>query len=370
MSTTAPPTLSPRALGRATLARQLLLARETCTPLVAAERLGGLQAQLARPPHIALWSRLVGYTRDVLNSALHRRELVRATFLRGTLHIVSAADYLTQRAALQPILDAAIRSVLKDRADRLDIPRLLVDARRHLAAAPRTFEALRDLLTADTPDSDERAMGFVVRCLLPLVQVPTDAAWGFPAAAEFAAADTWLGKSPATDPDPRPLVRRYLAAFGPATVADVQTFTGLKSLRPVLDAMRPELITFRDERRRELFDLEAAPRPNPDTPAPPRFLPDFDSLVLAHEDRTRLIDDEHRPAIYLSKNLRVLPTFTLDGRIAGTWQSERKKAAATLTLTPFATLTKPKLKALEVEAFPLLAFLEQGASTHDIRVAG
>lgn len=363
-----PTTLSPRALGRATLARQLLLRREASPVVTAVERLGGLQAQLARPPHISLWSRLVDHTRDALNAALHRRELVRATFLRGTLHIVSAADFLAHRAALQPILDQAMRAVLKDRLDRLDTGKLLADAARHLAGGPRTFEALRDLLAADVPDADERAMGFVVRCLLPLVQVPTDDPWGFPGAAEFTAAAPWLGRPLASDPDPRPLVRRYLAAFGPASVTDVQTFTGLKSLRPVLDAMRPELLSFRDERKRELFDLPGAPRPDPDTPAPPRFLPDFDSLVLAHDDRGRLIDDAHRPAIYLSRNLRVLPTFTLDGRIAGTWQAERKKAAATLVLAPFAALGKPQRESLEPEALGLLRFLEPGATSLALRI--
>lgn len=366
-SPTAP--LSQRALGRATLARQLLLRREACTPVAAVARLGGLQAQLARPPHIGLWSRLADYTRDALNSALHRRELVRATWLRGTLHLVGAADFLAHRAALQPILDRAVRSILKDRADRLDIPTLLVDAQRHLAAAPRTFEALRDLLSAGAEDSDERAMGFVVRCMLPLVQVPTDAPWGFPGAAEFAAAEPWLGHPLATDPDPRPLLRQYLAAFGPASVTDAQTWTGLKSLRPVFESMRPELVTHRDDRKRELFDLPGAPLPDPDTPAPPRFLPDFDSLVLAHDDRARLIDDAHRPAIYLSKNLRVLPTFLLDGRVAGTWQSERKKATATLTLTPFAPIKKPLRGALDPEAHALLRFLEPDATTLDLRLA-
>lgn len=368
MSTPTAP-VSQRALGRATLARQLLLRREPCSPVAAVTRLAGMQAQLARPPHIGLWSRLADYTRDALNAALHRRELVRATYLRGTLHLVSAADYLAHRAVLQPLLDRAIRSILKDRADRLDIPTLLADARRHLAVAPRTFEALRDLLSAGVPDSDERAMGFVVRCMIPLVQVPTDAPWGFPGAAEFAAAEPWLNQPLATDPDPRPLIRRYLAAYGPASVADAQTWTGLKSLRPVFEALRPELLSLRDERKRELFDLPGAPLPDPDTPAPPRFLPDFDSLVLAHDDRARLIDDAHRPAIYLSKNLRVLPTFLLDGRVAGTWSCERKKAAATLTLTPFAALTKPARSALDPEAHALLRFLEPDATTFDLRVS-
>lgn len=364
---TATTTLSPAALGRATLARQLLLRREPCTPVAAVERLAGMQAQLPRPPHVGLWSRVASFTREALNSALQRRELVRATLMRATLHLVSARDYLQLRATLQPVLDRAMRSVLKDRVDRLDVPALLAAATRHLAAGPRSFEALRDLLAAGDPDCDERAMGYVVRCQLPLVQVPSDAPWGFPAAAEFTAAEPWLGRSIAADPDPRALVRRYLAAFGPASVRDAQTWSGLQGLRATFDALRPELLCLRDDRKRELFDLPDAPRPDAESEAPPRFLPDFDNLVLAHDDRRRLIDDEHRPAIFL-KNLRVLPTFTLAGRVAGTWQSERKKTAATLVLTPFAALTKPKRSALEPEALALLRFLEPDAASFDLRV--
>ena len=364
------PVLSPRALGRATLARQMLLARQRTTVLAAVERLVGMQAQLARPPHVGLWSRLHGFVREDLTGALQRRELVRATLMRCTLHLMSARDYVALRAVIQPVLDRAMKSVLRERTDGLGLPALISAARRHLQEKPRTFEALRDLLVEGDPEGDARAMGYAVRCLLPLVQVPTDTPWGFPAAADFALADEWLGQPiPTAEASPLALVTRYLAAFGPATVSDMQTWSGLQGLRESFEVLRPTLVTFRDDRGRELFDLPDAPRPPEDVEAPVRFIPDFDNLILGHDDRTRLISDEHRAAIFLP-NLRILPTFLVDGRVAGTWKVEAKKASATLVIEPFAAISRPARAALTEEGDALLRFLEPEAASFAVRVAG
>jgi len=210
-------------------------------------------------------------------------------------------------------------------------------------------------------------MAYAIRMHLPLVQVPTDDAWGFPAASDFALADDWLGKKIPTEEAPaHMLVRRYLAAFGPATPKDAQVWSGLQSLRAAFEELRPELVTFRDERKRELFDLPDAPRPDEDTPAPVRFLPEFDNLVLAHDDRTRVIADEHRPKVTL-KNLQVRATFLVDGFVAGAWKVERKKKTATLVLEPFGKLTKKTLTELEREGEALLRFVEEDAEARDVR---
>ena len=365
----AEPVLSQRALNRATLARQMLLARERTTALHAVERLLGLQAQLPRPPYVALWARVAGFAREELTGLVQRREVVRATLMRCTLHMMSTRDYLQLRPALVPALDRAMRGVLRERADRLDIPKLLAAAREHLAAGPRTFEALRDLLAGDDADSDARAMGYIVRCQLPIVQVPTGAAWAYPAAAEFVGTDSWLGGAPAWgDAGPQLLVRRYLAAFGPASVGDMQTWSGLAGLREAFEALRPGLRVFRDERGRELFDLPDAPRPAEDVDAPVRFIPDFDSLILAHEDRRRLIADEHRAAIFLP-NLRILPTFLVDGRVAGTWKVEAKKASATLVIEPFTPVPRAARAALTEEGDALVRFVEPEAASFAVRIA-
>ena len=363
MTSTAP-ALTTRQLNRALLARQMLLAREKTTALDAVGRLAGMQAQLARPPFIGLWTRLEGFRRDDLLGPLRDRQIVRVTAMRGTLHLMTAADYVELRGALQPGLTRGLQSALRDRAKGLDLDALEAEARLFF---PGTFDGFRAHLKKKDPQADERAMAYAIRLNLPLVQVPAEAAWGFPAAADFAMADAWLKKKVSTEPAPaHTLVRRYLAAFGPATPGDAQAWSGLQGLREVFEELRPSLVTFRDERKRELFDLPDAPRPPENTPAPIRFLPDFDNLVLAHDDRTRVIADEHRPKVTL-KNLQVRATFLNDGFVAGTWKVERKKKAATLILEPFGKMDKKTLAALEREGDALLRFAEEDAEMREVR---
>jgi len=199
--------------------------------------------------------------------------------------------------------------------------------------------------------------------------VPTEDRWAFPRVADFTLAETWLGRSPATAGAPDELVLRYLAAFGPATAADVQAWSGLQGVKAVLDGLRPRLLRFTDERRRELFDLPDAPRPDEATVAPARFLPEFDSLLLAHADRTRVISDEHRPAV-ITKNLRVRATFLVDGLVCGTWEIKRSRRAATLTIRPFRTLSGREAAELSDEAESLLRFTDGDVAAHEVTVAG
>ncbi len=358
--------LTSRALNRATLARQMLLAREKSSVIAAVERLMGLQSQWPRPPFVGLWSRLEGFQREDLATALQRRELVRASMMRGTLHVVSARDFQRLRPAIQPVLTRGMKSILRDRATALDVPALVAAARAFFEAEPRTFTELRDHLMTLHPTGDERAMGFAVRTHLPLVQVPTAATWAFPADADFAVAETFLGAPLGNDASPGALVLRYLAAFGPATVADAQAWSGLQGLREVMEALRPGLVALRDERGRELFDLPDAPRPDEDTAAPTRFLPEFDNLIVSRAD-ARFVAEEHRSSIFLSA-LRVLPTMLVDGCAAATWKTERKKAVAKLVISPFAALPKKTRAAVEEEASALLRFLESDARTFEIEI--
>ncbi|MBI5104604.1 MAG: AlkZ family DNA glycosylase [Solirubrobacterales bacterium] len=352
--------LSPRALNRATLARQLLLERAPLDAVEAVGRLGGLQAQEPRPPYLALWSRLEGFAREDLAGALREGAVVRGLLTRATLHVAGREDFLDLRGVLQPVLSAAMTGALRGRDGGLDLDALLPVARGLLEEEPRTFGELRALLAARFPGVDERALGYAVRTNLPLVMVPTADPWAFPRDARFAPADGRpRGAGPAG------LVRCHLAAFGPATAADVQRWSGLKGLAPVLDDLRDELVVVRDERGRELFDLPGAPRPGEDAPAPPRFLPDFDSLVLAHEDRSRVVPDAHRGAI-TTRNLRVRATFLWDGVVAGTWAVARKGRRATLTVAPFGSLPRRAKGALTDEAERLLAFAEPEASSRTV----
>ena len=353
--------LSRRALNRATLARQMLLRREKVKPATAVERLAGMQAQLARPPFIGLWSRIEGFRRDSLTRAIERREVVRATMMRGTLHLVSRDDFIRFRPVLQTMLSQGMKAALRDRANGLNADALVAAARERFDETPCTFDALRGHLRARFPKLDERAMGYIVRMQLPLVQIPAAGAiWAYPAAADFAVAESWLGEKLDGDDRPHTLALRYLAAFGPATLRDFQTWSAVAAAPGIVEELRPKLRTFRDERGRELLDLPKAPRPDEEEEAPVRFLPEFDSLLLAFADRTRVIADEHRPLIY-TKNLLVPATFLVDGFAAGTWKINRKKKLARLAVRPFGTLTKRARTALAQEGEALLRFVEEDA---------
>ena len=355
-------------LNRATLARQMLLSRQKTPVLGAIERLAGLQAQLARPPYIGLWSRVGGFQPEQLTRLARDRKVLRATLMRATLHVVSTRDYHVLRPTLQPMLSAAMHAVLKDRAKGLDLDGVTARARALLDERPQTFEELRAALLRAWPKADERAMGYYVRTHLPLVQVPdADQRWGWPGVAAFAVADSWIGKRVGEAADAKGLVLRYLAAFGPATVRDAETWSYLRGLGPAFEALRPKLRVFRDERGRELFDLPKAPRPPAATPAPVRFLPDYDNLLLGHLDRTRVVPEAHRARL-ATKNLRLPPTFLVDGRVAGTWRTERARAAALLVLEPFEALSRKARAELTEEGEALARFVESDAKTVEVRL--
>jgi Winged helix DNA-binding domain len=355
-------TMSGRAINRATLARQLLLERAELTPVEAVGRLAGMQAQEPKHPYVGLWTRLSEFSEEQLSAAVRDRALVRATLFRGTLHLLTPADYLRFRSTLGPVLENGL-NMLGDRAEGLDRAKVEAAARKLLAKEPLTFTEVRDALVRQFPDVNERALGFTTRMLVPLVMVPTEARWGYPANARFTPAEDWLGAKPHRAAVPGELVLRYLAAFGPATPADFQTWSGLPKAKPVFDEL--ELEVFTDENGKTLYDVPDAPRPEPDTPAPVRFLPEFDNLLLAHARRERVIADEHRPAVF-TKNLRIKSTYLVDGTVAGLWTAEKKRGVATLTLTPFGRLLKRTAAELEREGTALLRFIEPGAKKHEI----
>jgi hypothetical protein len=367
-----PPVLTRAQLNRATLARQLLLERANAVTVPqAVQRLGGMQAQEPKHPFIGLWSRLEGFEAEALRRALHDRAVVRATLMRSTLHLFTADDYAALRMSMQPPGSVSQR-VLGARSKGLDLEAVLPAATRLLQGDALAFDEIRARLQEEFPDVNDRALGYAVRTLLPLVMVPSDnARWGFDRIACFAPAGEWLRVplAPAGERGAQALARRYLGAFGPASAKDLQVWSGLRGMKAVLDGMRGELAVFTDERgRRELFDLADAPRPGADAPAPPRFLPEFDNLVLAHDDRSRVIADEHRPLV-TTKNLRVRATFLVDGAVAGTWTIAVRRKVATLLLEPFAPVPRHAVKPLTAEGEALLRFVEPEAQGRDVRIA-
>ncbi|MGW2030658.1 winged helix DNA-binding domain-containing protein [Streptomyces sp. NPDC001811] len=360
--------LSRRALNRAVLARQLLLERARMSVAGAVEHLLALQAQQPGSPFLALWNRLAGFGADDLRTALEKREVVRATYVRATLHLLTARDYLAFRALVEPSLAAAAAGVTKRIAGpEIDQERLVAVARGVLGAGPLDFAAIRERMRREFPGADERALGYHVRMRLPLVMVPTADRWAFPASSEVTTAGSWLGAEPAEESSAEDFVRRYLAAYGPAGPADLREFAWLRAA-DVFERLGPELRTFTTEDGQVVHDLPDAPRPGPDTPAPVRLLPEFDSLVLAHKDRSRIVPAEHRPRL-ITRNLRVPASFLWDGLVAGTWATTRRRTAVTLTLTPFGRLPAKAVRELRAEAERVLEFTDPGVARRDVVVA-
>lgn len=361
---------STRALNRALLARQMLLTREPVAVTDAIERLVGQQAQAASSPYIGLWSRLAGFTRDDLAREIEARRVVKATLMRGTLHLMTTDDYLRLRGTIQEALSVGQQSIAKQRGHAdLDIDTVVEIGRAFMAEAPRTFSELSKHLESLYPDTDPGAMRYTVRTHLPMVQVPTETHWSYPGTAKFTLAETWLGTPIPDTIDLPALVRRYLAAFGPAGVTDMQKWSGLPKLGPLFASMRDELTVVLDGKR-ELFDLPDMPMPAPDTPAPVRFLPEFDNILLSHTNRTRIVAPEHEAAIIIPGNLRFRPSVLIDGFVAATWTSETKRGTATLTVTPFAPLSTADRAAVTEEAEALVRFVEPSAKSFAVAIAG
>nr|WSZ13688.1 winged helix DNA-binding domain-containing protein [Streptomyces canus] len=371
-TTTSAPVLSPRALNRATLDRQLLLRRSGLSAKAAVGHLLGLQAQNVKPPYYALAARLDGFAPERLSELMADREVVRIVTMRSTIHTHTAEDCLTLRPLVQPARDRELINFRKG-LQGVDLDRLAVLARELVEAEPRTMKQLREALLAEWPDADPQALAIAARCKLPLVQVTPRGLWGRSGQVALTTAEHWLGRptepTPTeplpteplpTGPTPDATVLRYLAAFGPASVKDMQTWAGLTRLRDAFERLRPQLRIFRDENGVELFDLPEASRPAEDTPAPPRFLPEFDNLLLSHADRTRVVPKEYWGRSWQGN--QAYCTLLVDGFLAGVW----KLTGDTLVVEPFERLTKAQQKDVTAEGQRMLATLHPG-TPYDIR---
>jgi Winged helix DNA-binding domain len=363
--------LSRRALNRATLERQLLLRRARSPVLEAVEHLVGLQAQVPLNPYTALWSRLERFAPDELARLLEERRVVRTVVMRATIHLVSADDCLLLRPLMQPVLSAELarHPEFAPRLRGVDLKPVLAFARRLLAERPRTGRELRAALEERFAAQDGAALAYACRCLLALVQVPPRGVWGRTAQVSSTTAESWLGRPLAADASLDDVVLRYFGAFGPAAVADVATWSRLTGLRAVVERLRPRLRAFRDEDGRELFDLPEAPRPDPETPAPPRFLPEYDNVLLSHADRSRF-RREGRPPRPSGVAGRVHGAVLSDGFLCGTWRldREREHGGATLAVTQLERLTRRAAAALAAEGRRFLRFAAAGAASHDVRL--
>ncbi|WLW51255.1 winged helix DNA-binding domain-containing protein [Streptomyces sp. YU58] len=358
-TTSTAPVLGVRALNRATLDRQLLLRRTALTAEQAVEHLVGLQAQNVKPPYYALAARLDGFDPEELSASMADRRVVRIVTMRSTIHTHTADDCLTLRPLVQPARDREL-TVFRKGLEGVDLDRLAALARDLVEAEPRTMKQLREALSVEWPDADPQSLAVAARCTLPLVQVTPRGLWGRSGQVALTTAEHWLGRPAEPAPAPDATVLRYLAAFGPASVKDMQTWAGLTRLRDAFERLRPDLVTFRDDKGVELFDLPDAPRPDPDTPAPPRFLPEFDNLLLSHADRTRVVPPEYWGRAWQGN--RAHCTLLVDGFLAGVWRLESEA----LVVEPFARLTKEQRGEVTEEGQRMLKVMHPGSS-YDIR---
>ncbi|MFJ2738423.1 winged helix DNA-binding domain-containing protein [Streptomyces sp. NPDC087440] len=356
------PVLDARALNRATLARQLLLDRSDLPARDAVSHLGGLQAQEPQEPFIGLWSRLRGFQPQRLDEMVTGRQVVRTHLMRRTVHLVTADDALAWRSRHDVMLRQKVLAVYRRELAGIDLEELAEAGRKVMSdGEPRTMAELTRALVDRWPEPGPRPLGeLLVAGLLAMVQLPPRGLWRVKSGVRNLPYSVWLGRAPdplsedAADPVGQALVRRYLAAYGPAASADLRAWCGLAGLPAAVAAVRGELVTFRDERGRELLDLPDAPRPDPDTPAPVRFLPAFDNAILGFHDRSRIIDDAHRGLSVAGTRVALV-----DGRVAATWTSD---ADGTVTVTPLTTLSRTDRTALTEEGQRLAAFLSDGES--------
>ena len=356
--------LTTRELNRTLLERQLLLRRSPLTPLEAVEHLAAMQCQVPPAPFYGLWSRLEGFDAEELVRLLEGHAVLRTTLMRVTLHLTSTDDFLAWRPMHQAMIEKRFAgTAFAKQLDGIDIAEVVQAGRAALAETPGTAAQLGRTLAERWPGADPMALAYAVRWALPLAQLPPRGTSlekdGGPAV--VAPVPELTGRDLAGDTEPDALLLRYLAAFGPASVADMRMWSGLPGLAAAVARLRPRLRSFRDERGRELLDLPDAPIATGEEPAPPRFLPWFDNLLLGHDDRSRVLPYGHRLGV-VGGSAFVL----VDGFARATWRIERAGDAATLWITPLEPLGD--VDEIEAEGARLLAFAAPGAERRAVRL--
>ncbi|GAA0499238.1 hypothetical protein Ade02nite_83250 [Paractinoplanes deccanensis] len=347
--------------------RQLLLSRSSLGLRDALVQVGGLQAQEAQSWYVGLWSRLAGYDPGETSALLADAEIVRLALMRNTIHLVTAEDALWLRPLLDRVIDRSTMGAFGRDVSGIDHDELVAAAREALAQKPMMFRELGRALAERFPGRDVTALGYAARAWLPMAQLPPRGLWGRSGRPVHVPLDMWVKGTPRAG-TPDELFLRYLAAFGPATPADCRQWSGLTRLGEVAERLRPQLITFEDPNGRELFDLPGAPRPDPDTPAPVRFLSDFDNLLLSHADRTRVVDVDYTTQGFGNAIPEQPRSLLVDGFVTATWRPTIDRERATLTVRPFRRLTTAERTEIETEGAALLDFLAP-ARRQDVRFA-
>jgi Winged helix DNA-binding domain len=364
--------LGLRALNRATLDRQLLLRRAATPARRAVEDLAGLQAQAPLAPYVGLWTRLAGFRQEKLEDLYAERAVVRAHVMRNTVHLVTAADFIRFRPLFQPLIERAFASHFGQNLAGVDLDEIRRAARRLLTERPLTRTQLAAALAPGWPDHDPASLAYAATHLLSLVQVPPRGLWSKSGPAAWSPAAGWLAGLDLTPPEENlaveQLVLRYLAAYGPASVNDIQAWSGLSRLREVTTRLGGQLRAFTGPGGRPLLDLPDAPRPDPGVPAPPRFLPEYDNLLLSFADRSRVIP-HGRPVPLPPGNGATSGTLLVEGQWQGVWKITTAEEKAILRVTPFVPFRAGDVDAISVEGIGLLEFAARAAVGLDVQFA-
>ncbi|WP_327008913.1 winged helix DNA-binding domain-containing protein [Dactylosporangium sp. NBC_01737] len=339
-------TLTWRDLNRALLARQSLISRVRDDPATVLERMAGLQAQYAPSMYIGLWTRIEGFERESLTRLLESREVVQATLLRATIHLVSRADFWPFVVGVRDARRDWYHRVIRNNVG----PEELAEAAKGLEALLRE----RPLRRTEIDQRYGAAVRGGVGMYLDMVRVPPSGTWARRRADLFGLAKDWVAPTAVTVAEGRELlVRRYLGGFGPAHRSEIADWAGL-SVADITKVLAPmELRRFRDERGRELVDLPDQPLPDPGTPAPVRFLPTYDATLLAHARRSLILPEEHRTKVFHVRMPQSIGTFLVDGQVAGTWTVSK---SGVVSWEPFAKLPAAVRRQVDAEAGALTAF--------------
>jgi hypothetical protein len=346
--------ISTRQLNRTFLQRQFLLEPSRGSVADVVGQLVAVQAQETDAPYVGLWTRMATFGHDDLTQALVGRAVVRGSLLRVTQHITTGDDYRWLRPLITARIGKTGLSAFTRELAGLDLADLAAAGREILTGQTLTRPALARQLSERYPDRPKMSLAWAAQHQLPLVHPPPTGVWRRRGHVACALAEDWVGPLE-EQPSVRTLVWRYLASCGPASVADLQMWSGLRRLRTEVEALRPELTVYRDARGRELFDLPGLPVASGDEPASVRFLPEFDNLVLSHDDRSRIVADEFRPRVFPGYSM-VHATFLVDGFVAGIWQITGDE----VRVAPFRPLAPDDADAVRAEADRLLPFLELG----------
>ncbi len=353
-----PDRIDQRALNRATLARQHLLERAMMPAVDMVRHLVGMQAQAPFPPYYGLWSRLIDFEPGELADLLVDRTVVRIGLLRGTVHLVTADDALTIRPLVQLLMERLVRAnkLYATAIAEVDLDETLSLGREWTEEQPIAPMVLAARLSERWPEVDANALCNAVRLILPLVQVPPRAVWrrtGQPAGTTL---ERWLGRPQVERPSLDDVVLRYLAAFGPASPNDARAWSGITGMNEVFERLRPQLIELTAEDGRALFDLPDAPRPPSDTPAPARLVAEFDNLLMAYRDRTRVMSDDSKARVFTVNGI-IKGTVLVDGFVAGTWKvSESRRDGVAVAIDLFDAQPNDVVEAIGSEAVDVARF--------------